>query len=257
VKQITIIGNGNMAFAIAQGLSKEYRLQVVGRSLEKLKEFESRLGVEVEIVSDYLDTSFDISGRDVILAVKPNNLSSVAKSLSGKANSLLSVLAGTTLLSLKEKIEAESYIRAMPNLSASFQKSMTSITGNPKDREFAEEIFSYIGTTLWLDSESDIDIATAIAGSGPAYLSLVAEALADGGVKAGLKRRDAETLVHGLFNGFAPLIENKKASVVKDEVMSPKGTTAYGYSALEEGRVRTAFIKAVESAFNRAVELGK
>lgn len=258
MKKVTIIGNGNMALSIAKGLvSNDYKIEVVGRNLEKLNKFEDEVGAEIDKIPNYLEWKFDISDKNIILAVKPNNLESVSKSLTGEAKTLFSVLAGTTIKSLKDNIKAKSYIRAMPNLSASFQKSMTSITGDIKARELGEKIFSNIGEVLWLGSESEIDIATAIAGSGPAYLALVAEALADGGVKAGLRRDDAEKLVYGLFDGFSPLIQNEKASSVKDRVMSPKGTTAYGYSALEESGVRGSFIKAVEKAYNRAIELGK
>ena len=145
----------------------------------------------------------------------------------------------------------------MPNLSALFQKSMTSISGDIHSKNLALNIFSTIGSTIWLESENEINIATAIAGSGPAYLSLVAEAIADGGVKAGLKRKDSEKLVLGLFTGFAPLLEGHKASEIKDSVMSPKGTTAYGYATLEENSVRNSFMQAIESAYQRAIELGK
>jgi len=257
LKRVTIIGNGNMALSIAKGLSSKYQLEVVGRSLEKLNQFEDEVGVKIEKVPNYLENGFDISDKNIILTFKPNNIESVSKSLQGEAKTLFSVLAGVKIETLRDYINAKSYIRTMPNLSASFQKSMTSLTGDIEAREFAEAIFSNIGETLWLDGENEIDIATAIAGSGPAYLALVAEALADGGVKAGLKRGDAEKLVYGLFNGFSPLIQDEKASSIKDMVMSPKGTTAYGYSALEEGGVRNSFIKAVEKAYNRAIELGK
>jgi len=244
-----------MAFAIAKGLVDSYHIEVIGRDMKKLKEFRENLGTKIDI-SEYGD-SFSINGKTIILAVKPNNLQAISPFLSGIAKNIFSVLAGTTIESIKREIKSKSYIRAMPNLSALFQKSMTSITGDIYSKDLAVNIFSTIGLTLWLETENEIDIATAIAGSGPAYLSLVAEAIADGGVKAGLKRKDSEKLVAGLFNGFPSLLENHKASEIKDSVMSPKGTTAYGYATLEEGSVRNSFIKAIEYAYQRAVVLGE
>jgi len=258
LKKVTIIGNGNIAFAIARGLVESgYQLEVAGRTLEKLEEFENRLGHPITKIPNYLTTGLDISGKDVILAFKPHNLSTSSKSLQGRADTLFSVLAGTTLESLQNHIEAERHIRAMPNISAIYQSSITSLTGDIEAREKAEEIFSKIGEAIWLESEDEVDIATAIAGSGPAFLSLIAEALTDGGVKAGLSRADAEKLVAGLFQSFSPLIEHEKPSLIKDRVMSPKGTTAYGYATLEEKGVRGAVIQAIENSYHRAIELGK
>jgi pyrroline-5-carboxylate reductase len=254
LKNITIIGNGNMAFAIAKGLSKDYKLKVVGRDISKLKKFRDDLDKDIEIVE--LKDGFSINNENIILAVKPYAVDEVSKLLTGKAEKLFSVLAGTTLSKLRDKFESKHYVRAMPNLSALFQKSMTSLAGDKSAKEDAIALFSSIGLTIWFESEDEIDVATAIAGSGPAYLSLVAEALADGGVKAGLKRADAQKLVAGLFRGFSPLLKHHKPAEIKDSVMSPKGTTAYGYASLEERGVRSAFIKAVESAHQRAVVLG-
>jgi pyrroline-5-carboxylate reductase len=245
--KITIVGNGNMAEAIASKLIKTYSIEVVGRDLEKLKKLKSRIG-DIEI------STFPILKREiVILAVKPYAVREVSEYLE-EIEVLISVLAGTDIETLTKYFRAESYIRAMPNLSASFGESMTAVTGDISGKEISIELLSKIGSTIWLNSEDEIDIATAIAGSGPAYLSLVAEALADGGVKAGLKREDAQTLVKGLFQGFPKLLETPN---VKDRVMSPKGTTAYGYSALEKGNVRYSFISAVEEAYRRAVSLRK
>jgi len=255
MKKITILGNGNIAFAIAKGLVNNYELEIIGRDIKKLENFRKNIGADINI-SEY-GKNFIIDGKNIILAVKPNNINSISPLLQGKAENIFSVLAGTKIADIKKKIASKSYVRAMPNLSALFQESMTSITGDIHSKSIAINIFSNIGSTIWLESEDEVDIATAIAGSGPAYLSLIAESIADGGVKAGLKRKDSEKLVLGLFKGFSPLLEKYKASDIKDSVMSPKGTTAYGYSALEESNVRNSFIKAIESAHQRAVDLGK
>ena len=143
----------------------------------------------------------------------------------------------------------------MPNLGASYLKSMTTITGDEDLKEQAIDIFNKIGRSLWLNSENELDIATGVAGSGPAYLALVAEALADGAVQQGLKRADAQELVAGLFDGFGALISHDNPANIKDGVMSPGGTTAAGYAALEHGGVRSAMMKAIEDAYAKAKEL--
>jgi pyrroline-5-carboxylate reductase len=125
------------------------------------------------------------------------------------------------------------------------------VTGDIRFKHEALDLFDAIGTTLWVDSEKELDIATAVAGSGPAYLALVAEALMDGAVNQGLKRTDATALVRGLFAGFSPLIYNDHPAIVKDKVMSPAGTTAAGYAKLEEHGVRIGVINAIQAAFER------
>lgn len=247
--KLTIIGTGKMAEAIIQGALLEHDIEILGRSKDKVDALILRYPKLTS--AGPLDKSFNIDGKNLILCVKPYALEPVSRYLKGEANAILSVLAGTSLSLLQESIKAKSYVRTMPNLAASYQKSMTTLFGDDNFKQEAISICESIGSTLWLSSEKEIDIATAVAGSGPAFLALVAEALSDGAVKEGLKREDAYTLVRGLFNGFSSLIEEKHPAIIKDEVMSPGGTTAAGYAALEETNVRNGFIKAIEKAYER------
>jgi len=249
---ITFIGNGNMALSIAQGLKDEYEIEVAGRSMVKLEAFERALGC---VVKKSLLNTFDIHDKSVILCVKPYNVEEVGAQLVGEAKVLYSVLAGTTLETLAEKIKAKAVVRAMPNLAATVKKSMTTLTGDEAYKDEAIKLFEAIGSSRWLGSEKEIDIATALAGSGPAYLALIAEALADGAVKQGLKRDDAMAIMRGLFGGFGTLIQEVHPALLKDGVMSPGGTTAAGYGALEEGNVRAACMAAIEKAYEKAVTL--
>ncbi len=251
-KTLTFIGNGAMALALAQGLKKEYAIEVVGRNSTKLDAFEEALGITIAKAA--LE-GFDISGKTVILCVKPANISLMHSLLQGRASRLYSVLAGTSIATLQHHIKSDTYIRSMPNLAATVGKSMTTLTGDAASKEEAYTLFTSIGTALWVDSEKELDIATALAGSGPAYLALVAEALADGAVKQGLKRDDAMTLMRGLFEGFGTLIQHNHPALLKDSVMSPGGTTAAGYGALEKAAVRQGFITAIESAYTKAIQL--
>ncbi len=252
MQTITFIGNGNMALSIAQGLKGKYNIEVVGRDIEKLNKFEIDLGINID---KYLLDNFDISDKNIILCVKPNNIDSIGAKLQGKAKLLISVLAGTTIDKLKETIEAKAVVRAMPNLASSVGKSMTTLTGDREYQHESELLLGAIGKTLWLESEKEIDVATALAGSGPAYLALIAEALTDGAVKEGLKREYAMSIMRGLFDGFGTLIQNTHPALLKDGVMSPAGTTAYGYSALEDGGVRASCMNAIKRASDRAKEL--
>ena len=252
MKSITLIGNGNMALGIAQGLKEKYALEVIGRDMKKLEAFEESLGVSIK-KADYSNAV--IEGKNVIFCVKPANVIEVANQLHGKARVVYSVLAGVSVQTLKNALNTDSVVRAMPNLAASVGRSMTTLTGDCEHKEEALELFNSIGTALWLSSEKEIDIATALAGSGPAYLALMAEALADGAVKNGLKRDDAMTVMRGLFGGFGELIQDIHPALLKDGVMSPGGTTAAGYAALEESGVRSGCIKAIDAAYQKAKEL--
>lgn len=252
--KLTLIGNGMMAKSLAKGLSKTYDLEIIGRDEKSLKELKEELpDVSVKVMGD----KEDISDKIIIFCVKPYALQSVAVRLIGKAKVFLSILAGTNLETLKKNIDATHYVRTMPNIAASNQMSMTTITGDKEAKNLALELFNAIGKTVWVNTENQLDIATAVAGSGPAYLALVAEAIADGAVKAGLERHHSKVLVQGLFQSVASLLENNSPSQIKDSVMSPGGTTSQGYAALEEASTRSAFIKAIEKAHEKAIELSK
>ena len=233
-----------MAMAIAHGLKDKYILEFVARDISKLETIKKEFSANIFALKD-----FDISGKNILLAVKPYALESVGREVKGEANTVYSVLAGSTIESIKKHIKTENTVRIMPNVAAKFQASTSVMTGDVAKKEEAEAIFSAIGDTFWVDSEKEVDIATAIAGSGPALLTLVAEAMMDGLVKEGMKRPDAVGITNSLFNGFAPLIASNHPALIKDSVMSPGGTTAAAYAALEEGAVRSSFIKAVGAAF--------
>jgi len=252
MQTITFIGNGNMGLSIAKGLKGKYNIEVVGRNMDNLNHFEAQFGKKIE---KHLIKNFDMTDKTIVLCVKPANVDEVSKQLHGKASLLISVLAGTPVAKLKKAFKPKAVVRSMPNLAASVGASMTTLTGDKKGKEEALSILSAIGETLWLSSEKEIDIATALAGSGPAYLALIAEALADGAVKQGLKREDAMATMRGLFSGFGQLIQEVHPAVLKDGVMSPGGTTAAGYGALEDGNVRASCINAIEEAYKKAQEL--
>lgn len=244
--KLSLIGSGSMATALALGLEGHFELEIIARNKDMASVLVDKLKNNIDII-DLNDAN--IENKNIILCTKPYALEEVASKLNGKANSLISILASTSIEKLSKAIKANHIVRAMPNVSAKLNSSTTTITGDKKIQKECMDIFGTVGDTFWVDSEKELDVATAIAGSGPAFLALVAEAMMDGGVKQGLKRDDSIKLVSSLFKGFAPLLNSSHPALIKDSVMSPAGTTAAGYSTLEEYGVRDAFIKAIEAAF--------
>ncbi len=245
--KILLIGAGNMGGAILAGLDRTH-VSVVESYPPRAGEL-SRLYPEVTIH----DTIPPLDGYVVILAVKPQSLPGMT--FTGEAEALISILAGTSLATLREKIAARAYIRAMPNLAALKQKAVTSVTGDVHFKDQALEILSSIGQAIWLESEKQLDIATGIGGSAPAWLALVAEALADGAVNLGLPREVSYAYLPMLFKGVGALLAEEHPALLKDRVMSPGGTTAAGYAKLEAAGTRDAFIQAMKACYERTQTL--
>ncbi|MFP4333360.1 MAG: pyrroline-5-carboxylate reductase [Campylobacterales bacterium] len=241
-----IFGSGKMALAIAKSLAKKEDLVIVGRDKDRLLEFQKKSGAKS--ITTYQELK-NIDALEIIVAVKPYAIKELFSTLKGEAKAIYSVAAGFSIDALKSSVDAKGYIRVMPNVAASVQKSMTSISGDASLKQRACDIFSQIGQTMWFEKESMIDVSTPIAGSSPAFLAVVAEALIDGAVKEGLDRDSATKLVQGSFEGFAETLKHRTPSEIKNEVMSPAGTTAEGIYELEKGGVRAAFMSCVKSTF--------
>ncbi|WP_457608537.1 pyrroline-5-carboxylate reductase [Nitratifractor sp.] len=247
--KILLIGAGNMGGAMLAGLS-DYDVTVVESSPERREEL-AGLYPKAKL----LDSIPSLEGYVVLLAIKPQSLESLRTE--GEAEALISILAGTPLAKLRERIEAKAYIRAMPNIAALKRKSVTSVTGDAAFKEEALKILSSVGKAIWLESEKQLDIATGIGGSAPAWMALVAEALADGAVNLGLPRAVSYEYVAALMDGMGALLAEEHPALLKDKVMSSGGTTAAGYAALEQGGVRDSFIRAMEACYERSRSLGK
>ncbi|WP_024790165.1 pyrroline-5-carboxylate reductase [Lebetimonas sp. JH292] len=245
---IYIFGYGAMARAIATGMRGKEKFAVVGRNEDKLKNFSKEFECEY-----FLLDGFDITDKEIILAVKPYALQEVSMRIKGEAKTLYSILAGKSLTELQKYIKAKAYIRAMPNIAAAYGSSTTAVTGDIDVKKRAEELFSYIGDVIWLENDDEIDKATAIIGSGPAFLAIIAEAISDGGVYIGFKRDIANKLVKGLFKSFSAL--DMPFSEIKERVMSPKGTTAEGVLEMEDNSVRGAMIKVVKKTYEKSKKL--
>lgn len=233
-----------MAQALADGLCKSYTLEFMIRDISQATYLKDRYNATTIPLE-----SGDIEDKNILLCIKPYALEQVATTLHGTARSLYSILAGTPLQALRQSIASTHTIRAMPNVAATIQQSATTLTGDEALKHEAMALFGSIGDTLWVDSEKKLDIATAIAGSGPAFLALIAEAMMDGGVLQGLSRNESRALVESLFGGFGSLLRTSHPALIKDSVMSPAGTTAAGYRVLEECGTRDTMIKAIQEAY--------
>ncbi len=245
--KLLLIGAGNMGGAMLQGLHS-YDVTVV-------EMYKPRADELTELFSDIkvINSIPNLDGFMVILAIKPQSLDSLH--VKGRAEGVISILAGVTLEKLKTKIDSKSYVRAMPNMAALVRESATSLCGDEVLKDRAMELLGSIGNCFWLDSENELDIATGLAGSSPAWIALVAEALSDGAVNLGLKREISYKYVAQLFEGVGKLLQDEHPAILKDKVTSPAGTTIAGLAKLEEGGVRDSFIKAMEASYKRAKKL--
>ena len=250
--KVSIFGYGAMAKAILNGMKngkwKMENVEIVGRDEEKMKKLSHEVGCKYSLIDGY-----DISEKVIILAVKPYALQEVSMRIKGEADVLISILAGKSLVELEKYIKAKAYIRAMPNIAAKYGASTTAITGDEKAKDTAVEILAKIGDVIWVDNDDEIDMATAIIGSGPAFLAVIAEAISDGGVYVGLKRNISEKLTKGLFKSFSVLNENFPE--IKNMVMSPKGTTAEGIKILEENGIRGDVMKGIIHTYEKSKKI--
>lgn len=198
-----------------------------------------------------------------VVAVKPPDApAACAAAVAAGATRVLSIAAGVALASLQGAAGASvAIVRAMPNTPALVGEGAAAIsagtTATDDDMRWAESILGAVGKVVRV-SERELDAVTGLAGSGPAYLFLVAESLIDAGVAAGLSRETSEQLVTQLFVGSAALLrERGEPAELRRMVTSPGGTTAAGLRVLDERRLRDAFIDAVAAATARSVELGE
>lgn len=255
-----IVGGGNMGAALLGGLldvgwATAAELAVVELSADRA----NALG---EMFPYVHVGSTAVGAEGAVIAVKPPDVpAAIAAAVAAGATRILSIAAGVSLAALQDAAGGDAaVIRAMPNTPALVGKGAAAISGGEhateEDVAWAEEILSAVGTVVRVP-EKQIDAVTGLAGSGPAYVFLVAEALTDAGVLAGLARSVAEALVVQLLVGSAALLEARgDPAGLRAMVTSPAGTTAAGLRALEEHAVRAAFIEAVMAATVRSRELG-
>ncbi len=262
-----MLGAGNMAGALIRGLlaSKTVKPeQIVASDVREdhLKELASLHGIKTFRENRELVGVSDV----VVLAVKPQVIDRVLDELSDAFlpdTLLVSIAAGVPIRSLEARLPANvRVVRAMPNTAAIALAGATGIApgsrSTPEDVALTQALFAAVGRSVVLD-ESLIDAVTGLSGSGPAYVMLIIEALADGGVKVGLHRDTALLLAAQTVYGSAKLLldTGEHPGRLKDMVTSPGGTAIAGLHTLESGGLRRTLMDAVDSATKRAIELGE
>lgn len=258
--RLAVVGGGNMGAALVGGLLQAgwaagdlVVVEVSAVRAGQLGELFPGVAVQAEIPSC----------EAALIAVKPYDVASAcAAAARAGATRLLSIAAGISIAALQDAAGPDvTVVRAMPNTPALVGEGAAAIAGGvtatEDDLAWAESILGAVGIVVRVP-ESQLDAVTGLAGSGPAYLFLVAEALVEAGVLAGLSRANAEQLVTQLFVGSAALLADRgDPAQLRANVTSPGGTTAAGLRVLEEHGVRSALLEAVMAATARSVELGR
>jgi len=267
-KKLCFLGCGNMGEALVSGLVQSGSAQppnIICTDVRegRLEELRARYGVRttpsnVEAVAQ---------SEVVIYAVKPQLMAEVLKETADQLDMsklIISIAAGHPLRAIESLLHKElRLIRVMPNIAASVKESATALSAGKhakkEDVELAMAIFNSVGKAVFLRENYLMDAITGLSGSGPAYIFIIVDALADAGVKMGLSRKDSQFLAAQTVMGAAKMLmeTGEHPGQLKDRVTSPGGTAIAGIHTLEKGGLRTTLINAVEAATLRSKELGE
>jgi pyrroline-5-carboxylate reductase len=265
-RKIGFIGGGNMAAALIRGLLHSEtmaadQIRASDVKAERLAELHEKYGIETSTDNDEIVRWADV----IVIAVKPQIVDRILAPIAAAlkpGDLVISIAAGVPIEAFESRLPDEArVIRSMPNTAAMALAAATAISpgthATEEDVATAKALFEAVGRCVVLD-ESLLDAVTGLSGSGPAYVMLMIEALADGGVKVGLGRDTALLLAAQTVYGAAKLqLETgEHPGRLKDMVTSPGGTAIAGLHTLESGGLRRTLIDAVECASNRSAELG-
>ena len=268
-KRIVFIGPGVMAEAMIAGLIREEVAQpnmliASGPRVERGEQLKSSYGIEA--LTDNAEAAQ--AGDVVVLSVKPQRLDTVLAGLHGYIKDealVLSIVAGAPIAKISGILEHEAVIRAMPNTPAQIGEGITVWTAaapvSTLQREMGQLILGALGQEIFMEEETYLNMATALSGTGPAYVFLFMEAMVDAGVHLGFPRRVAEQLVAQTVRGSVDYYSRDTDPVhlarLRNQVTSPGGTSAAALYYLEKAGFRTAISRAVWAAYERSRELGK
>lgn len=263
--RITFIGGGNMAQALITGLrQRDFAMQqitVIDPDASKHDQLQQALGVRTAQVLSAEALQVDV----IVLAVKPQQLKTVAESLAPYLQSqlVISVAAGIRTTDLSRWLNGYStLIRTMPNTPAQIQAGVTGIYAlasvSEGQRLLADSLLQAAGDVVWLTDEAQLDAVTAISGSGPAYVFLLIEALTDAGVALGLDKDQALQLSVATFKGASLLAAASETPIatLREQVTSKGGTTEQGLLSLNQHNIHAIMQHAAQQAANRAKTLG-
>jgi len=261
---LALLGGGRMGEALLGGLLdagwEAESLAVAEVDPERRRSLEERFrGLRVVPSAAWAVADADV----VVVAVKPDDVPGVLEQAAaslGKDALVLSIAAGVQIATLEAAAPGRPVVRAMPNTPAVVRRAATAIApgrhATDTHLDLAERVLGAVGTVVRVP-EAQLDAVTGLSGSGPAYVFLVAEALIEAGVLAGIPRPTADTLVRETLLGSATLLaQGESPESLRAAVTSPGGTTAAGLHALEARGVRAAILDAVRAATARSRELG-
>lgn len=270
-KKIAFIGAGAMGEAmiaglLRQGLAQPHNLLAADVHAARVNDLQQRYGVLPFTDNRQASMLADL----VVLSVKPQRLTEVLKGLRGAipAHALvLSIVAGAKISKISHGLAHEAVVRSMPNTPAQIGQGITvwipAPAVNEEQKRLARKLLSALGKEIEVDDENYLDMATALSGTGPAYIFLFMEAMIDAGVHMGFSRQVSEQLVVETIKGSVAYFEarNRKEQVhvaaLRNQVTSPGGTTAQALYYLEKAGFRTAVSRAIWAAYERSIELGK
>ncbi len=268
-KTISFIGPGMMAQAMISGLLRNQtalaeNLLAAGPRQERVDELQTRYSVR-----PFTDNAEAARQADVVvLSIKPQRLEKVLYGLAGALSPdalVLSIVAGAPIGKIARLLDHHKIVRAMPNTPARIGQGITVWTADPsvsaEQIEIAREVLLALGKEVFVEEEDFLDKATALSGTGPAYVYLFMEAMVDAGVHLGFSRRIAEQLVvetvRGSVNYYDLNDEHRHLARLRNQVTSPGGTSAEALYYLEKAGFRTALSRAIWAAYERSVSLGK
>lgn len=264
---IALIGHGVMGEAflsglIRTGLTTAERILVSGPRVDRGSDLQERYGI-----CPFTDNRAASEQADVvILSVKPQRLDRVLENLRGhiRADALvISIVAGATIEKIITQLDHACVVRSMPNTPGQIGEGITVWVTSPavsaEQKALTVKILGALGQEVYVEEETYLDMATALSGTGPAYVFLFLEAMIDAGVHLGFPRRIAEQLVFQTVSGSVEYSRRKKShpAALRNEVTSPGGTSAEAIYYLEKAGFRTAISRAIWAAYERSQELGK
>jgi pyrroline-5-carboxylate reductase len=264
--KISFIGSGNMAEAMIKGILSQGLLQpemicASGPRQERADELHERYGIRT--CTDNKEAAR--LGDVVVLSVKPQVLPEVMDEIKGQIKPsalVLSIVAGARINVMSRKLGHKAIVRAMPNTPGQVGKGISVWTATSEvteaQRKQARAILGALGEDVFVKDEDKLDMATALSGTGPAYVFLFMEAMIDAGVHMGFSRRIAEKLVLQTIEGSVAIARDSKKhpAVLRNMVTSPGGTSAEALYQLEKGGLRTVISRAIWAAYQKSKYLG-
>ena len=267
--RLAFIGGGNMASAILGGLMKQGLAQsqvvVIEPFAETAAKLQTEFGVEVHAAAADSAACAVLTDADLIVwAVKPQVFKEAALPVAAFTQKALhlSVAAGIRSDSIARWLQTDRVVRSMPNTPALVGQGITGLFSragvSAADKQLVEQVLKSTGEWLWVKQESDLDVVTALSGSGPAYVFYFLEAMTDAGVQMGLSQEQAYHLAKATFGGATHLARQSTDSpeMLRQRVTSKGGTTFAALTSMADDHVKEAFVKAMLAAQKRAAELG-